>query len=107
MDFLSDWLTGWLKELLIEGIMGNLSGLFDTVNTRVGEISVQVGTSPAAWNAGVFSLIRQLSEAVILPIAGLILSLIHIFSWAHAPFRWFYFCRLTGLYHTFRNRGNF
>lgn len=76
MDFLSDWLTGWLKELLIEGIMGNLSGLFDTVNTRVGEISVQVGTSPAAWNAGVFSLIRQLSETVILPIAGLILTFV-------------------------------
>ena len=76
MDFLSDWLTDWLKELLIDGIMGNLSGLFDTVNTRVGEISVQVGTSPAAWNAGVFSLIRQLSETVVLPIAGLILTFV-------------------------------
>ena len=76
MDFLSDWLTDWLKELLIDGIMGNLSGLFDTVNTKVGEISVQVGTSPAAWNAGVFSLIRQLSETVILPIAGLILTFV-------------------------------
>ena len=56
--------------------MGNLEGLFDTVNTRVGEISVQVGTTPAAWNAGVFSLIRQLSETVILPIAGLILTFV-------------------------------
>lgn len=76
MDFLSDWLTDWLKELLISGIMGNLEGLFDTVNAKVGEISVQVGTSPAAWNAGVFSLIRQLSETVILPIAGLILTFV-------------------------------
>ena len=76
MGFLPDWLTDWLKELLIEGIMGNLTGLFDTVNTRVGEIAVQVGTTPAAWNAGVFSLIRQLSETVILPIAGLILTFV-------------------------------
>ena len=76
MGFLTDWLTDWLKELLIEGIMGNLTGLFDTVNSRVGEIAVQVGTTPAAWNAGVFSLIRQLSETVILPIAGLILTFI-------------------------------
>ena len=76
MGFLTDWLTDWLKELLIEGIMGNLTGLFDTVNTRVGEIAVQVGTTPAAWNAGVFSLIRQLSETVILPIAGLILTFV-------------------------------
>ena len=76
MGFLTDWLTDWLKELLIEGIMGNLTGLFDTVNSRVGEIAVQVGTTPAAWNAGVFSLIRQLSETVILPIAGLILTFV-------------------------------
>ena len=76
MDFLSDWLTGWLKELLIDGILGNLEGLFDTVNAKVGEISVQVGTAPADWNAGVFSLIRQLSETVILPIAGLILTFV-------------------------------
>ena len=76
MGILTEWITEWLKELLIEGIMGNLTGLFDTVNTRVGEIAVQVGTTPAAWNAGVFSLIRQISETVILPIAGLILTFV-------------------------------
>ena len=76
MGILTDWLTDWLKEILIEGIMGNLTGLFDTVNTRVGEIAVQVGTTPATWNAGVFSLIRQLSETVILPIAGLVLTFV-------------------------------
>jgi hypothetical protein len=76
MGILTDWITDWLKELLIEGILGNLNGLFDTVNTRVGEIAVQVGTTPAAWNAGVFSMIRQLSETVILPIAGLVLTFV-------------------------------
>jgi len=48
MDFLTDWITEWLKGVLIEGIMGNLNGLFDNVNNRVGEIAVQVGTTPAA-----------------------------------------------------------
>ena len=76
MGILTEWITEWLKGLLIEGIMGNLTGLVDTVNTRVGEIAVQVGTTPAAWNAGVFSLIRQISETVILPIAGLILTFV-------------------------------
>ena len=76
MGILTEWITEWLKGLLIEGIMGNLTGLFDTVNTRVGEIAVQVGTTPAAWNTGVFSLIRQISETVILPIAGLILTFV-------------------------------
>ena len=76
MGFLTDWITNWLKELLIGGIMDNLSGLFDTVNARVEEIAVQVGTAPAQWNAGVFSLIRRLSETVILPIAGLVLTFV-------------------------------
>ena len=76
MGILTDWITDWIKELLIDGIMGNLEGLFDTVNTQVGEIAVQVGTTPASWNAGVFSLIRQLSETVVLPIAGLILTFV-------------------------------
>ena len=76
MGGILDKLDEWLRGLLIEGITGNLSGMFDTVNTKVGEIAVQVGTTPAAWNAGVFSLIRQLSETVILPIAGLILTFV-------------------------------
>jgi hypothetical protein len=76
MDFLTDWITEWLKGVLIDGIMGSLSGLFDNVNNQVGEIANQVGTSPAAWNAGVFSLIRQLSETVVLPIAGLVLTFV-------------------------------
>ena len=76
MGFLTDWINDWLKSLLIDGIMGNLGGLFDDVNTRVGEIATQVGTTPASWNAGVFSLIRQLSETVVLPIAGLILTFV-------------------------------
>ena len=80
MDFLTDWLTDWLKSLLIEGILGNLSGLFDTVNARVGEIAGEVGTTPAAWNAGVFSLIRQISETVILPIAGLVLTYVAVYE---------------------------
>ena len=76
MGILTDWITEWLKELLIDGIMGNLGGLFDNVNAQVGEIAAQVGTTPAAWHAGVFSLIRQLSETVILPIAGLVLTFV-------------------------------
>lgn len=76
MQIIFDAIAEWLKGLLIAGIMGNLGGLFDNVNAQVGEIADQVGTAPAAWNAGVFSLIRQLSETVILPIAGLILTFV-------------------------------
>lgn len=76
MDFLTDWINEWIKALLIDGIMGNLEGLFTDVNNRVGEIATQVGTTPGAWNPGVFSLIRNLSETVVLPIAGLVLTFV-------------------------------
>ncbi len=76
MQIIFDAIAEWLKGLLVAGIMGNLGGLFDNVNAQVGEIADQVGTAPAAWNAGVFSMIRQLSETVILPIAGLVLTFV-------------------------------
>ena len=76
MGILTDWITEWLRGLLIDGIMGNLEGLFTNLNNRVGEIAVEVGTSPATWNAGVFSLIRQLSETVVLPIAGIVITFV-------------------------------
>lgn len=76
MGFLTDWITDWLKGVLIDGIMGNMGGLFDNVNNQVGEIANQVGTTPAAWNAGVFSMIRNLSETVVLPIAGIVLTFV-------------------------------
>ena len=75
-DFIIDAIVEWLKGLLVDGIMGNLDGLFDNVNQSVGEIATQVGTTPADWNAGVFSMIRQISETAILPIAGVILTFV-------------------------------
>ena len=76
MDFIIDAIVEWLKGLLVDGIMGNLDGLFNNVNQSVGEIATQVGTTPADWNAGVFSMIRQISETAILPIAGVILTFV-------------------------------
>ena len=76
MDFLWDSITDWLKELLVSGILSNLSGMFNSVNDKVGDISTQVGMTPQAWNSGIFSMVQNLSETVILPIAGVILAFI-------------------------------
>ena len=76
MNSLFDKITDWLKEMLVGGIMDNLSGLFDSVNDQVGEIAGNVGASPASFSPEVFSLIRNISESVIIPIAGLILTFI-------------------------------
>ena len=76
MNFLWNKITEWLKEMLISGIIGNLNGLFDGVNEKVAEIAGTVGTTPQAWNGSVFNMIKNISETVIVPIAGIILSFI-------------------------------
>lgn len=76
MNFIWTRLTEWLTELLVGSIMGNLTGLFDGINDRVSEIAVNVGSTPQAWNGGVFSMVQNLSETVMVPIAGVILTFV-------------------------------
>ena len=76
MGGILDKLDEWLRGLLTEGIIGNLSGMFNTVNTKVGEIAGEVGQTPLSWNSGVYSMIRNISETVIVPIAGVILTFV-------------------------------
>ena len=75
MDFLLEALTNWLKEMLVGGIMSNLSGMFDSVNQQVADISVQVGQTPQGWNGSIFSMIENLSNSIMVPIAGVILAI--------------------------------
>ena len=65
----------WFRGILTDGILSNLSGLFDSVNTAVGEIA-ELGTTPQGWNAGIFNMIRSLSENVVVPIAGVIITFV-------------------------------
>ena len=76
MNFLWNKITEWIKELLISGIMSNLTGLFDGINGQVAEIAGTVGTTPQAWNSSVFNMIKTLSDNVIVPIAGAILTFV-------------------------------
>ena len=76
MQSILEQITDWLKSMIISGIMGNLSGMFDTVNQQVGQIAGDVGTTPANFSPAVFSMIRNISESVILPIAGMVLTFI-------------------------------
>lgn len=76
MDFILDKITDWIKDLLVSGIMDNLTGMFESVNQQVGNIATQVGTTLADFSPGVFEMIRNISESVIIPIAGLILTFI-------------------------------
>lgn len=76
MQSILEQITDWLKSMIISGIMGNLSGMFDSVNQQVGQIAGDVGTTPANFSPAIFSMIRNISESVILPIAGMVLTFI-------------------------------
>ena len=83
MDLIWDKISDWIKELLISGIISNLNGLFDATNQKVAEISGQVGMTPQAWNGGIFNMIQNLSETVIVPIAGAILAFVMTLDLIH------------------------
>ena len=83
MDFLWSKFTEWLQELLISGITSNLSGLFNATNEKIGEISGQVGMTPQAWNGSIFNMVQNLSENVIVPIAGIILAFVMTLELIH------------------------
>lgn len=76
MNFIWDSITNWLKEVLVSGIVSNLSGMFDSTNEQIGEIAGQVGLTPQGWNSGIFNMIQNLSNNVILPLAGAILAIV-------------------------------
>ncbi|NLL91757.1 MAG: hypothetical protein GX222_04975 [Ruminococcaceae bacterium] len=74
MQSILDAINEWIKELLIGAINGNLSTMFGDVNDKVGAIAAEVGKTPQAWNANIFSMIKMLSENVIVPIAGIVIT---------------------------------
>ena len=76
MDWLTSGIEDWIRQFLIDGIMASFASIFGYVNDQVADIAVQVGQTPEGWNSGVFAMVRNLSEAVVLPIAGMILTFV-------------------------------
>ena len=76
MGTLFDWITDWIKQGLIDAVTSQFTTMFESVNTQVKDVAVQVGQTPESWNPGVFSMIKTLSETVVIPIAGVILTFI-------------------------------
>lgn len=76
MDSILNGINEWIKNLLIDGVMNNIGSMFDGINDEITEVASQVGLSPTTWNTDIYNLIRNLSDSVIMPIAGLILTFV-------------------------------
>lgn len=80
MDWLFGWITDWIKQGLIDAITGQYTGIFESVNSQVSDVAGQVGQTPQGWNGEVFQMIQTLSETVVLPIAGIILTFVLVYE---------------------------
>ena len=80
MGSLFERIADWIKEGLIEAITGQYASIFESVNNQVGDVAAQVGQTPQGWNGSVFSMIRNLSETVVIPIAGVILTFVLVYE---------------------------
>ena len=76
MGAIIDKITEFIKEMLQGWVLDNLSTMFTDVNTKVGTIAGEVGQTPSSWNSGIFTMIKNLSDNVMIPIAGMIISAI-------------------------------
>ena len=75
-DQIFDAIEVWMRDLLTGMINSNLQEMFTDVNQKTGEIAAQVGQTPQGWNGSIFSMIQGLSNSVILPIAGIIITFV-------------------------------
>ena len=76
MDTVLQQLEEWLKEMMVPAVMEEISTIFDSINAEVGTIASDVGTTPNNFSPSVFTMIRDISDTVIMPIAGIILTFI-------------------------------
>jgi len=76
MDSLVEYLEEWIMQGLIEAVTNKFNNILESVNEQVGGVATQVGQTPQGWNSGIFSMIKTLSETVVLPVAGMILTFV-------------------------------
>jgi hypothetical protein len=76
MDKIFESIEQWMRDLLTGMVNANLTTMFTDVNEKTGEIAAQVGQTPQGWNGNIFNMIKSLSESVIVPIAGIIITFV-------------------------------
>ena len=80
MGGIIDKITEFIKEMLQGWVLSNLETMFTDVNDKVGTIAGEVSKTPSSWNSGIFNMVQTLSENVIVPIAGMIISFVLVYE---------------------------
>lgn len=76
MDRIFEAIEEWMRNLLTGMVSSNLTTMYTDVNEKTGQIAAQVGQTPQGWNGSIYSMIQNLSESVIVPIAGMIITFV-------------------------------
>jgi hypothetical protein len=80
VGWLIEAIEDWFRGILINANMSAFESMFESVNTQVADVATQVGMTPLGWNPAVFNMVRTLSETVVLPIAGIILTFVQCYE---------------------------
>ena len=75
-DSIFDAIEEWMRDLLTGMVTSNLTTMFTDVNEKTGEIATQVGMTPQGWNSSIYNMVQSLSNSVIVPIAGIIITMV-------------------------------
>lgn len=75
-DSIFNAIEEWMRDLLTGMVSSNLNTMFTDVNEKTGEIASQVGMTPQGWNSSIYNMVHSLSNSVIVPIAGIIITMV-------------------------------
>lgn len=76
LDGILEAIENWMRELLTGMAAQNLTTMYTDVNEKTAQIATEVGKTPQAWNGSIFSMIRDLSDTVMMPIAGMVITFV-------------------------------
>ena len=76
LDSVFEAIEEWIRTLLTDMVDSSLTTMFADVNEKTGQIAAQLGQTPQGWNSGIFGMVQSLSNTVILPIAGMIITFV-------------------------------
>jgi hypothetical protein len=76
MNWILETFIEFIRQGLIEAVLNRFETMYDSVNAQIGDIAVQVGSTPAEWNPAIFNMVRNLSELAVIPVAGMILTFV-------------------------------
>ncbi len=84
MDFVFERLDLWIKGILADTVCSNLRSMMETIQTLTVGLDSELALSPDSYNADMWSMLQNVIDSAIVPVASLVLTAImclELISW--------------------------